>query len=98
MRIREDQSDEVIVFTPIWLRRSWYQPFQMAYEIPFLLPQMDLSQHLPNKSVLYHTDQFEIVSVEAEQHALQDKSISGIAIRTSLNAACDTIQIVYFGR
>ena len=82
MRIREDQADEVIIFAPSWPRRSWYQPLQMASEIPLLLPCRNdlLSQHLPDKDVLYHTKLFEIVNVEAKWHVLQDKGISGIAI------------------
>ena len=59
VKIREDQVDDVIVITPSWLRRSWYYLFlQMACEIPLLLPcRRDLlSQCLPNKGMLYHTD------------------------------------------
>ena len=49
--------EEVIVITPIWLRRSWYDLLQMAYEIPLLLPdRRDLSQPLPNKGMLFNTN------------------------------------------
>ena len=58
IKIREDQVDKVIVITPSWPRTSWYHLFlQMACKIPFHLPcQNDLSQPLPDKGVLYHTD------------------------------------------
>ena len=44
---------------PCWLRRSWYQLLlQMACKIPLLLPRRQdlLSQRLPDKDMLYHTD------------------------------------------
>ena len=59
IKIREDQAEEVIVITHSWLRRSWYHLlFQMACEIPLLLPcrQDLLSQCLPDKGILFHTD------------------------------------------
>ena len=58
MKIREDPADEVIIITPSWPRRSWYHLLQMACEVPFQLPHRHnlLSQRLPNKGVLYHTD------------------------------------------
>ena len=59
IKIREDQVDEVIVIAPSWPRRSWcHFLLQMACEIPFrLLCQNDvLSQRLPEKGMLYHTD------------------------------------------
>ena len=51
------QAEEAIVITPRWPRRSWYH-LQMACEIPLLLPcrQDLLSQHLPDKGILYHTE------------------------------------------
>jgi len=59
IKIREDQAEEAIVLAPRWPRRSWYHLLlQMACEIPLLLPRRRdlLSQHLPDKGVLYHTD------------------------------------------
>ena len=58
IKIREDQAEEVIFIAPNWPRRSWYHLLKMAYEIPLLLPhRWDLlSQCLPDKGVLYHTD------------------------------------------
>ena len=59
IKIREDQADEVIVIAPSWPRRSWYHLLlQMACEIPFRLLCRNnlLSQHLPDKGMLYHTD------------------------------------------
>ena len=58
IKIREDQAEEVIV-APRWPRRSWYHLLlQMACKIPLLLLRRQdlLSQHLPNKGALYHTD------------------------------------------
>ena len=54
----EAHAEEVIVITPSWPRRYWYHLLQIACEIPFWLPcQQDLlSQCLPNKGVLCHTN------------------------------------------
>ena len=58
IRIREDHAGEAIVLTLCLPRRSWYHLLQMACEIHLLLPcRRDLlSQHLPSKGILYHTD------------------------------------------
>ena len=58
IKIREDQADKVIVIAPSWPRRSWYHLLQIACEILFRLLCLNdlLSQHLPDKGVLYHTN------------------------------------------
>ena len=58
VKIRADQVEEGIVITPCWSRRSLYLLLQLACVIPILLPRRQdlLSQHLPEKGVLYHTD------------------------------------------
>ena len=59
IKIREEQAEEAIVITPCWPRRPWYHfLLQMACKIPLLLPcRWDLlSQLLPDKGILYHTD------------------------------------------
>ena len=59
IKIRENQAEEVIVIASSWLRRSWYHLlFQMVCEIPHRLPLWGdfLSQCLPDKGMLYHTD------------------------------------------
>ena len=53
-----------------------------------------LLQCLPDKGVLYHTNLVEIVCMEAERHALQDKGISGTVIRICLAASCNTTSAV----
>ena len=55
---RRDQA-EVIIIAPSWPYRFWdHLLLQMACEILFQLPCLQdlLSQHLPNKGMLYHTD------------------------------------------
>ena len=59
IKIREEQAEEAIAVAPCWPRRSWYHLLlQMACEIPLLLPRRQdlMSQYLPDKGTLYHTD------------------------------------------
>ena len=70
----------------------------MVCEIPFQLPrQRDLlSQCLPNKGVLYHTDlETPVDGVEAEWCTLQGKGFSDLAIVTILAATYDSSRKVY---
>ena len=55
----EEQAEGVIIIAHSWQWRSWYHILlQMECKIPLLLPCIRdlLSQCLPNKSMLYHTD------------------------------------------
>ena len=77
IKIKQDQVEEVIVITPSWPRRSWYHfLLQMTCEIPLLLTCRWnlLSQHLPDKSVLCHTD--------LETLRLMAWKLSGVPSRT----------------
>ena len=73
----------------------------MACEIAFQLPcQNDiLSQHLPDKGMVYHTDLVTPVDgVEAERRALQGKGFSDATIATIFTATHDSSRKVYCDR
>ena len=102
IRIRENQAQKVIVIAPSCPWRSWYHLLlQMACEIPLLLPcRRDLSQFLPDKGMLYHTDlqTLRLTVWKLELCALQDKGISDATIKAIHVTTRDTTRIVYKGR
>ena len=96
IKIREDQVEEVTVIAPCYLRRSWYHLLlQMTFEIPLLLPhRWDLlSQSLPDKGVLYHTDLATLHLMAWKLSSMPSRTkTSDAAIRTILTATRETSQ------